>query len=141
MWIQVNPAPRAKARGFGESPFGDAPSSPHSSAGLPWGGVKRTTHDSEAQRRRPKGKGYFSDQERIRPYRCTTAESRRTGELSVSCASTGIRKASECATVPGQAPGGRTGGWASARCCTSASPAHPSAFSTVEEAVLILTAP
>src|SRR3989338_11021212 len=40
MWIQVNPAPRAKARGFGESPFGDSPSSPHSSAGLPWGGVK-----------------------------------------------------------------------------------------------------
>ena len=47
----VNPAPRAKARGFGESPLGDSPSSPHSpppfekgrgsSAGLPWGGVKR----------------------------------------------------------------------------------------------------
>ena len=36
----VNPAPRAKARGFGESPLGDSPSSPHSSAGLPWGGVK-----------------------------------------------------------------------------------------------------
>ncbi len=40
----VNPAPQDQARSVGEPPFGDAPSSPRSSprssAGLPWGGVK-----------------------------------------------------------------------------------------------------
>jgi aminoacyl-tRNA hydrolase len=40
---RVNPVPRAKARGFGESPFGDSPSSPHLSAGLPWYGVNVRT--------------------------------------------------------------------------------------------------